>query len=223
MQYLASFRKGGSLCIAMEYCDKGTMTESVGSMNKQEFNIWRVISHLSSALEYLHSKRPPIMHRDIKPDNILGKTTGKARDGRDLVDWKLADFGIAKLLNRKRLESYYAQTCAGTEIYMAPEVMDTSVDVEKRYGLGADVWSLGAVMHFFCSNGQHLFRSASAVQSWRGGFSRRLNQPQQQYSDDLHALVSRMLDPNPNGRPTSGVVRAETHKGNRQVDPSGLF
>ena len=222
MQYLASFKRAGSLHIAMEYCDCGTLTEFVTTMNKEEFCVWRTLAHFTSAIEYLHSKRPPIMHRDIKPDNILGKTSGYALDGSSLITWKLADFGIAKLLNKKRLESYYAQTFAGTEIYMAPEVMDTRVDVNNRYGLSADIWSVGAVMHFYCSNGKHLFKSDMAVWNWKGGYSRRLNQSQQQYSKGLHSLVSGMLDPDPEERPSASQVLLETRKFHRTRDPSGL-
>ncbi len=163
------------------------------------------------------------MHRDIKPDNILGKTSEHALDGSSLITWKLADFGIAKLLNKKRLESYYAQTFAGTEIYMAPEVMDTRVSVNNRYGLSADIWSVGAVMHFYCSNGKHLFKSEDDVWNWRGGYSRRLNQSQQQYSNSLHGLVSSMLDPYQDGRPSASYVFSVSSKFCVERDPFKFY
>ncbi len=146
----------------MEFMENGTMTEYIDRIGKEEYNIWRALCHMSSALTYLHDQHPPIMHRDIKPDNILGRNDAR---GRNI--WKLADFGIAQLLNRKRLQQYYAQTFAGTEIYMAPEVLNDLVDVERRYGTPADVWSLGAVMYFHCT-GKHLFRSAREVVAWSG-------------------------------------------------------
>ena len=78
--------------------------------------------------------------------------------------WKLADFGIAQLLQ------YYAKTFAGTEVYMAPEVLNEEVDVERRYGTSADIWSQGAVMSFYC-NGTHLFQYADDVAAWPGNNS----------------------------------------------------
>ncbi len=167
VQYLDHYKSTrGDLCIVMEYMELGTMTQSVSKPDKNEYNLWRALWQLSSALAYLHGQHPPIMHRDIKPDNILGKYSHK--DGT--IVWKLADFGIAQLLNRKRLQQYYAQTFAGTEIYMAPEVLNDHVDMERRYGTPADIWSLGAVMYFRISE-SHLFESAAEVANWQGGRS----------------------------------------------------
>ena len=81
--------------------------------------MWRYISWLSSALKYLHSQK--ILHRDLKPENILLKTV----HGTEYFDVKLADFGIAKLLNQKSQNEYYGRNCSmGTPIYMAPEALE---------------------------------------------------------------------------------------------------
>ena len=82
-----------------------------------EYNIWRIVSSLSSALKYLHAQK--ILHRDLKPDNILLK-----KDEQGVIKIKIADFGIAKLLNQKAQNEYYGRDCShGTPIYMAPEAL----------------------------------------------------------------------------------------------------
>ena len=45
-----------------------------GSVWFKEWNIWRCLDHLADALGYLHTLLQPILHRDLKPDNILGVT-----------------------------------------------------------------------------------------------------------------------------------------------------
>ena len=107
---------------------------------------------------YLHNfERGKILHRDLKPDNILGVKAGPS------ITWKLADFGIAKLLVRERLSQMYAKTVVGTPIYMAPEVLRG-----ERYADAADIWSLGAIMSFYCNRGAHLFCNILKVRDWPG-------------------------------------------------------
>ena len=81
--------------------------------------MWRFLCQLANAVQYLHTQRPPIIHRDLKPDNILGKRDPK----KGFIHWKIADFGIARVLSKNALGEYYASSVCGTPIYMAPEVL----------------------------------------------------------------------------------------------------
>ncbi|KAI0047238.1 Pkinase-domain-containing protein [Auriscalpium vulgare] len=95
--------------------------ERLGSLPEDTVRFY--MAELSSALAFLHEKR--IMHRDIKPDNILLDENGHAH---------LTDFNIAVHYNERRLLT----GVAGSMAYMAPEIL-----AKRGYTYPIDWWSLG--------------------------------------------------------------------------------
>ena len=85
------------------------------------------MKQLLEAFKFLYKNN--IMHRDLKPDNIL------LHNG----SIKLADFGFCKALSNKNEP---IQTMLGSPIYMAPEVLRGQI-----YTIKADIWSLGIVFY----------------------------------------------------------------------------
>jgi serine/threonine protein kinase len=126
--------------IVMEFLE-GHSLESViearGALPPQEVLV--IIEQAARALENAH--RAGVVHRDLKPDNIMLATDPEAKPYGYTV--KLVDFGIAKVVSEQSGASSgatHAGAVVGTPHYMAPEALTGSHPVGPR----SDVWSLGA-------------------------------------------------------------------------------
>ena len=116
------------------YCEKGNINKMIGRMTEEE--AWKLLRDTSSALDFLHTRTPPIIHQDIKPANIL-----VANDGI----YMLTDFGVSTslkaTLSRLSIDEQSLMS-AGTLAYMDPQKFS-----RKNLPIMAnDIWSLGATV-----------------------------------------------------------------------------
>src|SRR5579859_6507978 len=101
--------RNGLPFLVMEYVPNGTLRDCCPKGERLGLStIVSYVNQIASALQYAHDQR--VIHRDVKPGNILVRA-----DGTLLI----SDFGIAKFLEQSVLISQ--QTQVGTPIYMAPE------------------------------------------------------------------------------------------------------
>jgi serine/threonine protein kinase len=136
--------------LAMELVEGGTAADFIrrrGPFNWPEAT--RVIADACRGLAAAHAAG--LVHRDIKPANIMRSTDGTV---------KLADFGLAKLLDRGEGDSLSAAgTVLGTPAYMSPEQCE-SRPVDAR----SDVYSLGATYYALLTGRPPFAESTGAVQ-----------------------------------------------------------
>ncbi len=117
------------LFIAMAFCEGETLREKIqrGPLKLEE--VVDFGSQIAAGLGAAHAKG--IVHRDVKPANLLVTPEGRV---------KIVDFGVAKLASQTRLTK--AGNLVGTLAYMSPEQLG-GMAVDQR----TDIWSLGMVIH----------------------------------------------------------------------------
>ncbi len=116
--------------LVMEFVQGETLADKIAREGKlAEDVVRRIAVEVCKGLEHAHSKR--VIHRDMKPGNILLGKDGSV---------KVADFGIARLC-RDSVSRLTSQHDSGTLIYMSPEQLDGDS------GESTDLYSLGAVLY----------------------------------------------------------------------------
>lgn len=141
------FQTEAHLYLVMELVEGGDLLQDILEKGAfEEHPARELFRQVCEAVAYLHDRS--VVHRDLKPDNILLTS----RD-RNLAKPKLADLGLA----RKNMKSRDCRTFCGTPHYFAPEVINT---FQKRapddssalgYGQKVDMWSLGVVLYILLS------------------------------------------------------------------------
>lgn len=136
VRYLGSKRDEvrGAFYILLEYVSCGSIQVLLKTMGGplDERVIRKYARQILLGLAYLHSRNPPVAHRDIKSANVLVETTGNV---------KLADFGCSKVLNELLEGEETYDSVLGTPHWMAPEVIR-----QEGAGLPADIWSFGCTV-----------------------------------------------------------------------------
>ena len=120
---------GGKIYIRMELLTPLQKVTKERLLSAEE--VIRLGKDICKALILCESRN--IIHRDIKPDNVMISKFG---------DFKLGDFGVSKVMGHTT-----AGTMTGTEGYIAPEVLHM-----EKYGKEVDIYSLGIVMYWLLNN-----------------------------------------------------------------------
>lgn len=175
--------------LVMPYCPQSS-TNLVGKI--EEPVMWQFIYDTASGLSYLHEK--DILHRDIKPDNILIDESGK---------FLITDFGISvsfrSTLRQNSSEiKNNTDSIGGAIPYMAPELFGEDAEAVKA----SDIWALGVTL-FELSTGELPFFGNGGILQKTGA---KIPKIKADYSDALKDVIKRCLAVNGWDRPNAAEL-----------------
>ena len=185
--YEVSESEDGLPFFSMKFAEKGSLQDNAASLRDEPRKCVQLMAKVAHAVEYAHSRG--VLHRDLKPGNILLNDRGEPL---------VSDFGLAKLLDGNN-DLTRSLTTFGTAGFIAPEQAgDAAVDLTPV----ADVYSLGAVLFnvlagrppFLGSNPVSVIRQASETQA------PKLRSLAPSLDRDLETICARCLERDPKAR-----------------------
>ncbi|KAG9140795.1 hypothetical protein Leryth_022760 [Lithospermum erythrorhizon] len=214
VRFFYSFTCRENLYLVMEYLNGGDMYSLLRNLGCLDEEVARVyVAEVVLALEYLHSI--PVVHRDLKPDNLL-----IAHDGHI----KLTDFGLSKVglidstddlsgpavsatsmmtedepelnASQSQLDRRKKRSAVGTPDYLAPEIL-----LGTGHGCTADWWSVGVIL-FELIVGIPPFNAELPQTIFDNILNRKIPWPHvpEEMSAEAQDLIDRLLTEDPNQR-----------------------
>jgi eukaryotic-like serine/threonine-protein kinase len=179
----------GGTFIVMELVEAPTLAELVRARGPLAVErVAEIGAQVAGALEAAHAAG--IVHRDVKPGNVMVPDRGLA---------KLADFGIASLQGDPQLTS--TGLVIGSPAYMAPEQARG-----EESGPPADLWALGATM-FYAVEGEPPFDRGTSIATLAAVVNDPPGTPRR--AGALTPLITALLSKDPGSRPSGPELRAE--------------
>ncbi|QHS75884.1 serine/threonine protein kinase ARK1 [Saccharomyces paradoxus] len=181
--------------VLMEYCERGGLIDFMNTRLQNrlhEFEILQIMSQVTQGVAAMHALQPPLIHRDIKIENVLISANN---------EYKLCDFGsvcgiIRPPRNSQEL-SYVQQDILKntTAQYRSPEMIDIfrGLPIDEK----SDIWALGIFLYKLCYYTTPFEKGGEpAILSGRFEFPLYPN-----YSEQLKSLIRDILVQNPCHRP----------------------
>ncbi|XP_052262641.1 serine/threonine-protein kinase/endoribonuclease IRE1-like [Dreissena polymorpha] len=181
--------------IALELCD-ATLTTYVENKIQIDLDPITVLYQAMSGIAHLHSL--DIVHRDIKPQNVLISQP----DSRGQVRAMISDFGLCKKLAAGRISFSRRSGAAGTEGWIAPEMLDE----DKRTTCAVDIFSAGCVFYYVVTRGKHPFGEPLRRQANILSGDYNIDSLPMTDCQVRKQLIETMIDFDPESRPTAKAV-----------------
>ena len=175
--------------LVLPYCRQGSAASSDRTNGRKGGMAF--LRDIASGLEYLHGQEPPVIHQDIKPDNILMDVSGR---------YLLTDFGISiKARNTLRKSIMKTEGSVGTLAYMGPERFSKyplPIKASDIFSLGATLYELLTGMVPFGEHGGLLLQHGAEIPVLEG-----------EWSDELKAIIDLCLQKDTWERPSAMEIR----------------
>jgi serine/threonine protein kinase len=186
-------RLSDSVVLAMEYVDGLDLAEVVKA--RGPLPVSDACDHVhQAALGLQHAHEHEMVHRDVKPSNLILTRQGD----RDVV--KVLDFGLAKVRSEQPTDGTltYEGQMLGTPDYIAPEQISDA----RRADIRADIYSLGATLYYLLVGGPPFPRTSlyDILQAHHSADATPLNEARADVPVELAALVSKMMAKDPERR-----------------------
>lgn len=136
-QYRLRFDESGDAFLVLEFITGKTLADVLTGQGQAaaQDRVLQWSAQICDVLEYLHTRQPPIIYRDLKPDNLMITDDGVV---------KVIDFGIARTFKKGKIKDTVS---IGTEAYAPPEQYGTGQTDER-----SDIYALGATMYHLLTN-----------------------------------------------------------------------
>ncbi|KAJ3343502.1 hypothetical protein HDU93_008161 [Gonapodya sp. JEL0774] len=186
VDFYGAFFVESTVYYCMEYMDAGSMDKLETSDGVPEDVLARIVWSVVKGLQFLKDELS-IIHRDVKPTNILMNTKGEV---------KLCDFGVSG-----QLEKSLAKTNIGCQPYMAPERINPTTN--SSYTVSSDVWSLGLSI-VEMGLGRYPYPPENSVFAQINHIveGKPPELPSDRFSEECRDFVKKCLDKVPSRRPT---------------------
>lgn len=209
------------LWFVMEFCEGGDLNQFILSRRPSSQTNNSFMLQLTNAVAFLHDSN--IMHRDLKPDNILISE----RSGAPVL--KVADFGLSKVCaglsdssaGRNNINKFWLSSTCGSDFFMAPEVWGGHYTAKADiFALGIIIWAMLERMTFIDAEskrellGTYVRQGAAIVPVGEALLENPkmvLHIPQRRrscMSDAVSELLQDMLAVNPQERPSAFDLQA---------------
>mmetsp|Transcript_8702 Transcript_8702/g.21083 ORF Transcript_8702/g.21083 Transcript_8702/m.21083 type:complete len:844 (-) Transcript_8702:203-2734(-) len=211
------------IVMLLEYCPGGTLLDwilSRGSQMRVEVDILKPFQDAAEAVFTLHSHKPPVVHQDLKVENVLMGSDG---------NWKLCDFGSwtseridLKQASRQeimRRQDHYEQHV--TMMYRPPEMAD--LYQKEVLHVQIDQWQLGCILYTLMFYKQPFQDCTAPLAIAHAGYELPADfVPGETYSENLETVLHWLLAKSPNSRLDSrNLVRILWEwEGNPCLNPS---